>query len=271
MRNSLFIAIGLMLLLCACSGTPSGVVKPNKMALILADLHEAEAFVDQNNGAYRSDSSRLVLKQSVYALHGVTPDEMDSSFAWYGRNIDKYTEVYDMAIAEIEKRLKRSQEEADNSTERTINTDFYVSSEGDSVEIWKDATLRNFSPVMSSQLLAFDFRSDNNWEPGDVYTLRYKLHNTVAGSVRATIVAEYPDGTITYSTTLSRSDQWHRLTLHLNAEKRAASIYGMITPEFDSKQARSESQIMIDSVSLVRQRVNAQGVGRQKQFSFRSR
>lgn len=266
------VALLLAAILGACSGTPSGVISPSKMALLLADLHEAEAVVDQSAGTFRSDSLRLALKQSVFAHNGVTADQVDTSFAWYGRHIDKYNEVCDMTIAELQKRLDRNRLENDADGHAPARTDFFVSADGDSVDIWNDVTLRNMSPLMSSQIISFDFRADNNWEPGDNYTLRFKLNNTAAGSVRATLVAEYPDGTMNYATAIARNDAWHRLTLHLNAEKRASSLYGVITPEFaDSKIPVAVSPIQIDSISLVRQRHNAKGVARQQQFTFRSR
>ena len=41
-------AAGLLLLTCACSKVPGGVIPPERMAELLADFHTGEAVVDMN-------------------------------------------------------------------------------------------------------------------------------------------------------------------------------------------------------------------------------
>ena len=94
------------LLFASCDRTPDYVIKPDDMASLLVDIHKGEGVVDLNSSAYRSDSARKVLKQSIYMRHGVTAEQVDTSLVWYGHNIEKYIEVYDKVIAQLEKELK---------------------------------------------------------------------------------------------------------------------------------------------------------------------
>ena len=107
MRKLLSI-IAVALLAVACSKTPKGIIPPEEMAQLMADIHTAEAVIELNRGEYRSDSLKQAFKQSVYARHGVDAATVDSSYMWYGRNINSYLEVYDRTIEILEHRLIES-------------------------------------------------------------------------------------------------------------------------------------------------------------------
>ena len=130
----LIIVSTLLLLLVACGKTPGYVISPDKMAEIMADLHTGEAVVDANGAAYRNDSVKRALMQSICEIHGVTTADLDTSLYWYGNNLPEYVKVYDKTIeilnariAEVEKsgaktagRIQRDTPDGD-SVNRTWN------------------------------------------------------------------------------------------------------------------------------------------------------
>ena len=120
-------AAGLLLLTCACSKVPGGVIPPERMAELLADFHTGEAVVDMNRTEFYTDSLRQLYKQSVYARHGVTPEEVDSSFSWYGRHMAEYMDVYDRTIEILDRRLIE--------TGNRIAAEAALSIAGDSVDV----------------------------------------------------------------------------------------------------------------------------------------
>lgn len=63
MRKLLSI-IAVALLAVACSKTPKGIIPPEEMAQLMADIHTAEAVIELNRGEYRSDSLKQAFKQS---------------------------------------------------------------------------------------------------------------------------------------------------------------------------------------------------------------
>ncbi len=78
-----------------CRRVPDGVIPPEDMAVIMADTYMGEGVVDMNNSVFPNDSSRMVLKQSIYASHCVSREQVDTSFVWYGHHIEEYIKVLD--------------------------------------------------------------------------------------------------------------------------------------------------------------------------------
>ncbi len=241
-----------LILASSCSGVPRRVIQPDKMAALMADIHLGEAVAEQNRQSFNNDSTRQLLKQSIYAAHGVTPEEVDSSMMWYGRNIEKYVEVYEKTEKILEKELARANELAATATERPPLVAFEA--EGDSVDIWSQFRMRPVSGNLASDRVTFEIRSDRYWELGDVYHLRFKGVNT-PGKFEVSLAAEYPGGNIDYSSSSMAGDGWHDLYLHLNDTLRGSMIYGDIAyadPYADKPSAGPQARI--DSISLIRMR-----------------
>lgn len=253
-------------LLAACSGVPSEVIQPDTMAKIMADMHVGEAVLEQNRSDFASDSSRQRLKMSIFSRYDVNQELFDSSMMWYGRHIEKYSEVYDLTTAELEKRIA----EANRSAAADVTTNFVASfqAEGDSVDIWPGIRQRNFATNMPSDRITFNIKSDRYWEPGDIYTLRYKVTGNSL-NLNTTLAADYPDGEILYVTAESRTEGWHETTLVLDPLKSPTVVYGSIAaPAISDKATTPGLPLMVDSISLVRMRKDAPNIQRRRQYKF---
>lgn len=238
-----------------CSSTPRGVIGKEKMARILADLNIAEGIVESDRRSYPTDSTKVLLRQSIYARHGVTTEQVDSSFKWYGYHMDKYIEVYDLAIELVENDIQTTTANAGTNRENTVNRSIYAT-EGDSVDVWGGQKLRIFAANMPTDIATFHIVSDRNWEKGDIYTLKARLTGSIS-PLTLSITAEYPDGTRDYVSSQSSGTGWHHLDLPLNPEKKASTVYGFISA---SPQGRD---IMIaDSIALVRRRAGSSSAPR---------
>lgn len=254
-RRLTLIVTGLLVLGCSCSGVPGHVIQPDRMARIIADIHLGEAVAEQNRKQFATDSMRQLFKQSIYETHGVTPVEVDSSMMWYGRNIDKYVEVYKEAEKILEEELANANEVAAAATERPPVVAFEA--EGDSVDIWPMMRMRPVSPNLASDRLTFEIHSDRFWEKGDVYRLRFKGVDT-PGKFDITLAIQYGNGSVEYSSASVAGDGWHDLYLHLNDTLTASLLYGdlaypQLNPENVFKPG-TRPQARIDSISLVRLR-----------------
>lgn len=231
--------------LASCSSTPSGVIPPEKMAQLLADIFVGESVVDNNSRAFRSDSAKQVLLQSIYMRHGVTPEEVDSSFMWYGKNMEKYTDVYDRTIEILEERLEHVTLDSHSTTSTSS-----VSLEGDSVDVWPSVKYIRCTPGMPYEVIPFALSSDRHWERGDIYTLAFKVVGNDAPTT-VTIAAEYYDGMTDYISTTERGQGWKNVTLVLDSLRSASSVFGTISHHVsdDGKEVA-----FIDSVTLYRTR-----------------
>ena len=236
--------------LTACSKTPSGVIGKEKMARIIADLSIAEAVVETDYRNFTSDTARLILKQSVLAKNKVTPQQMDSSLRWYGRNMDLLVEVYDRAIEMTQEDLKRNAIDASVPTHKQPSSIY--ATEGDSVDLWNARPNRLFAANMPTNLSTFHLTTDRNWQSGDIFTLSGKVIGAV-NPLHFSITAEYQDGSREYISSSAYGSIWLRLKLPLNPDKTASTVYGYIlyTPQ-------GGEVVALDSISLVRTRQNPQ-------------
>jgi hypothetical protein len=243
-------SIGIIAPLCAlsiiagaCKRVPDYVIQPEEMAQLMADIHVGEAVVDHNRDIYNNDSIKLAFKQSIYVKHGVTPEQVDTSFDWYGHNIGEYMDVYDRTIEILDARL--------SETGSRIAAEAALSIAGDSVDVWANPRSLAISRRLPSQMLTFAIKQDDNSEPGDSYTWRMKFaNNTSAG--RGGIVSEYTDGSKEVLNVTIAGDGWHDLTLYTDSTKTMKQIYGYI-----SVVPEGEKNVWLDSIALVRNRLNA--------------
>ena len=249
--NKLLCISGLAALLCvtSCSQRPKGVLNREDMAQLLVDIHIGESVVENNFRLYGTDSARSVLRQSIYAKHGVTAEQVDSSMMWYGRNMDQYIEVYDRVTEILNDKILAAQEQA-GATATDISGQTF-SFEGDSVDVWSDIRYRRLSKNMPSNYIYFSIPSDRNWEKGDAYELRSKLMGG-KGMAEAVITAEYHDGTREYVTTRMSGDGWNSLKLVLDSARTPFNVAGHIYYEPQNGEVA-----FIDSISLTRTRWGA--------------
>lgn len=212
------------------------------MARLMADVHTAEAVIEINRNNYSNDSLKQTLKQSVYAKHKVTAEQVDSSLAWYGRNITYYMDVYDRTIEILEHRMIESG--------NRIAAEAALSIAGDSVDVWSRARHIYINDRLPSKTLTFNFSSDPNWERGDIYIWRAKLFNNTENS-RWVLVAEYADGTIDYLTQSLAGDGRKELYFQTDSLLEANRLYGFLEGE-----NRHGTTLAIDSIEMIRKRVN---------------
>lgn len=236
-------------LLCGCSRQPDDVLDEEEMARLLADIHIGESVVEANSSQFTDDSVKRAFRQSIYARHGLTTEQVETSLAWYGYNMEKYVEVYDRVIEILNEDLTAAQERLGSAAPASADNGLGLSLEGDSVDVWTDVRFRPFTASMPNQI-SFVLRSEPNWETGDIYTFRSKLSgNSQIGKL--TVAVDYSDGTMeTYSSKMI-GDGWHEARFGLDTLRQAREIIGSF--QYD---AAGDEIAFIDSISLTRTRSN---------------
>ncbi len=224
----------------SCSKIPGYVIEPDDMASLLADIHIGESVVDLNKSDYRTDSLKQIMLQSVLAKHGVSKQQLDTSFDWYGHNITYYMEVYDKTIELLERRLAETGNRiaAEN-----------VSIAGDSVDIWSGSPFMAVNSLSPSRTVTFSISNDENWEKGDSYTWRARFANN-SGSSRWGLIADYTDGSKDILSSELSGEGWQELRFITDSTKTAAHIYGYI-----NVAVRGATTVWADSIMLVRNRL----------------
>lgn len=232
--STLFIAF-ILCAVVACDKAPDGVIPESKMEKIVVDLSLADAYIESHFDQFQDDSSRLVLKQSVFAKYGVTPELYDTSLVWYARNMDVYIKVYDNAIA----RLQDMQSQADNgggAAEASKGPQMggqqpvaqhKFSARGDSADVWTGPRRWVFTPGMRKGFITFDFDPDEESRNGDRYELMLKA-NPMRSTFKVMLATDYNDGSTVYVNRQSCNDGWNTLTLQTDSTRKATRIYGYI-------------------------------------------
>ena len=225
-----------------CSSTPEEVLPQEKMARLLADIHIGESIVDAERTKYYNDSLKKTVKQSILIKHGVSQAQLDTSFAWYGHNIEEYIAVYDRVIEILDADIKALGYNKDEQ----LNISF----EGDSVDTWQGVNHYSFNTNAPSEFISFNLSKDRHWENGDYYVWRLKLINNIT-QIKWGIAADYSDGSSEFINAKISNEGWNEITLITDSTKTLNRVYGYI-----HAKANDNENIYIDSLSLVRQRVN---------------
>ncbi len=241
------LSIVLFLILISCGSTPNDVLDKDDMTSLLIDIHKGEAYMEINSNKYYTDSLRKTVKQSVFLKHGITQAQFDTSLVWYGHHIEKYIEIYNSVIKELEKEDKNLIAQA----RREGNS---LMAAGDSVDMWNKEQLRLFAPNMGEGQISFDYKASNDFKNGDRYQWSFRIQNSNK-PIQAYIGVDYKDGSIAYNYSIIDNDGWNNLILQTDSTKNTRRVYGYINiPKVSNRE-----NIFVDSISLVRTRLNKVG------------
>lgn len=263
----------------SCDKTPRGVLSVNSMADLIVDLQLAEAYIDSHNNEYNTDSSRLVLKQSIFKKHGITQEDYDSSMVWYAHNMEDYTKACDKAVGKLQQRFDKlnkgkgnNHQPEDMITEgaiqgapthnarpqprsnrhlKKLSTD--VAS--DSADLWQGQRTYMLTSGARRGFITFDVNPTNNKEPGDRYQLAYKL--TRGGNdFKVSLNVDYTDGTTSQITRGTKSDGWVMIDVQSDSTRQVRRVYGYVS--YDIKRGHVA---YVDSLMLMRTRLNKSNYG----------
>ncbi len=222
----------------SCDRTPENVMGKEAMASFIADLHMGEAVIDLDYSSFPNDSARKALKQSICMAHGVDQELVDSSFSWYGHNIEKYIEVYDRTIEIIQERQR--------NLASSLSSQIAIA--GDSVAIWTGPGHVLVSDRMPSRILTFNFEPDSTWQKGDIFMLRYLPVNST-GNIESRVMVDYDNGVTGYINETSVTPRGiNEQRLQVDSTLVPTRVYGYIT------YPANEGSYEIDSIAVVRMR-----------------
>ncbi|MBR4119343.1 MAG: DUF4296 domain-containing protein [Bacteroidales bacterium] len=141
------------------------------MENLLVDIHKAEAYMENSKYLANNKLAQDSVKNSIYAKHGVTGAEFDTSIVWYGANLEEYIEIYDKVIMRLQ--------EENNSLLALMNNqkDMFtgMTRSGDTVNIWNINPHYIFEGRLNNNLLSFTVPYDDNFKDGDLFKLKFKL------------------------------------------------------------------------------------------------
>lgn len=249
MRRSKAAYYLLCALLCgSCSRRPEEVLSDEQTAALLCDLHIADAYGTlQGTGAdgymATDDTQRKVLRQSVLAAHGVTEAQLDTTLGWYGHNLDKYEEMYELVLEDI-------------AAKKTMLANSAGKDGG--AGLWPYGERQRIAPPHGVDATLVPFEVAGGGVPkGGKLTWEAKTLNLRA-PLEMFIAAQYPDGSINYVHRTLTGAGRQRLTLQTDSSRRVQAVWGYL-------RLRQQQPLILDSVSLT-----AEGLVKTQYYEYRS-
>lgn len=214
-------------LLWSCSDRPSGVLDEKKMVSLLVDMEIAEAY---SNNEATSSHKKLEIGQQVLESHGVSEESLDTTLAWYGRNMDEYTALFDKVDEEILRRKKKYDLEPIEGLKVSDN-------------LWPYSSHLVISPLSEYDALIFSIPQPEI-EKGDIIKLSFSLPNP--NGVKGTFGVEYSEGDGESIQTNVSNRRKIEVELQTDTSKSVARLFGFMT----LKDVKNQP-VYIDSISII--------------------
>lgn len=224
MKYSLFTYI--MILICctaSCSRVPKGILTEKQMRSVLYDMQMAEAMIETERSAYRTNEDRLRVYNAVFAKHNITQAEYDSSLIWYGKNMDLYVQIYKLVLGDVNKNI----EALGDTKPDPLSGDF---ANTDSIDIWVYDKAFAFAPTKVFDALKFDISPEKPYTKGSSYVLSFDVWGITQGqkhTPKARIRTFQADTVITANIDLA-ADGYHEATIITKDSKPVNRICGYI-------------------------------------------
>lgn len=231
--KSLLVPCVLAVLAAGCSDRPDGLIPEAEMVEIMADLQIAEAY-DRNGNPDQSmqGMNRELLGRGVLLDHGVTVEQMDSTLAWYGRNMDQYAKLYkkvDERLAAMQQKYAKAAGESE--------------SDGPSTDLWPYG--RHF--VIDGNQLADGLVVNVNVPDltvGDRISWKMKTHG--ASSRHLTLGVDYADGRSEIVDNVNNGmDPWVEASLQTDTLQTVTRIFAVLNVD------GSLPRTFVDSIQLL--------------------
>ena len=127
---------------------------------------------------------------------------------------------------------------------------------GDSVDVWPNARFISVNDRLPSSIITFSFKRDPNWQSGDAYAWRAKFFN-VDEKLEWLIGVEYDNGKVEWINETPDGDGWKELALQTDSLHNPTRLFGYL-----SAPNKPGTELRIDSVALIRKRLNANNYNR---------
>lgn len=231
MRKGLFIFISLLFLLMACSKRPGNVLDEDEMIDLMVDMELAESY-SSNQSSFTKNEDRLELGQRVLASHGVSAETLDTTLAWYGRNLDEYSALFEKIDQEINRR-------------RDIYMENPEAEEKGKFTLWPYPEHLVLSKQSGYKDFTFSLESPEI-EKGEM--IRFKFATASASDLNGILGFEYADGTGEAINANKKGIKQFEMELQSDTGKSIKRLYGIVS--FPNEKAYP---VYIDSLTLIRE------------------
>lgn len=216
-----------------CSRRPKEILSEKKMVSLMADMQLAEAYINTTGRHTYNSDERYELGNRVLAAHGVTREELDTTLAWYGRNMDDYSNLYAAVDKEILKKRKRLLADDDNN--HSFNDD---------ADLWPFSRHGVISSLGNSDAFILSINAPE-LDKGEV--LEWSMHITNPVQITGVLGVEYEDGSGDAVVNIFTGRPKLEMHLQTDTGRTVRRVYGTL-----SAKEKNSLPVHADSIMLVR-------------------
>ena len=211
----------------SCGDRPSNVLSEDKMVSLMVDMEIAEAY---NNTVSRGNFDKNEMGKRILKAHGVSEESLDTTLAWYGRNLDEYAKLYEKVDKELLKKRKKYSQNKEDKTEVTEN-------------LWQFSEHLVMSPLSGSDSFTFSLPNPEV-KNGEILELSFAIATPTG--IKGMLGVEYSDGYGEGIVTNISSKNNINISLTTDTAKKISRIFGTI-----SLKENKNLPIYIDSLRLI--------------------
>ncbi|MDR3252506.1 MAG: DUF4296 domain-containing protein, partial [Tannerella sp.] len=163
-KTLIYCLLAALFIIASCSRVPKHIISEKKMRALLYDMQLAEAFVETNYESYPTANDRNRLYNSVFAKHGITQEQYDSTLVWYGQNMDLYMRIYRLALRDINAGIDALGDIKPNPLSGEVSAK-------DSIDVWIYDRTFAFRPERAFNTLRFAIEPQMPYSSGSSYVL----------------------------------------------------------------------------------------------------
>lgn len=218
---------------------PVGIMSESEMEDVLYDYHLAQGAAEQEGGDV--DKNRYLYVQAVFAKHGITEAEFDSSMVWYAAHSSRLEAVYQRLYERYNNEMTGMGVGVGES-ELVAN----LSENGDTTDIWTGSRILVLQNDYLHGLSVLTMKADSTFLPGDNYALHFHASFLGSGSQAfAFLSVFFKDGSVKSEYRPLRGSYDYKIALpdditHNTRETERIQIMFYFTPD----EAGSEHAFM---------------------------
>ena len=249
MKRALPFVLLLMVILAACDDRPKDVLSRGKMEDVLYDYHIMQGIINQLPADEREEKAQDYIN-AVYAKHGITEAQFDSSIVYYNRHSKDLHKIY----SNLKERYTAVNDEIQLVNG---NNDMMAifSTGGDTTNLWNSAkllTLRN-KPLLNHE--SFTIHADTSFRRQDQFILTLtpvfikERREDYDISLQVGLSVLYTNGKHIGTTRTINGNGTQQLTVKTDSENDIKSIAGFF---YYKGKKTSRNLCLIDNISLIR-------------------
>ena len=226
-HTCVFLSVCLILLFAACGDRPSNVLSEDKMVDLMVDMELSEAYANSSPGM---SVNKVELGRRVLKAHGVSEETLDTTLAWYGRNVDEYAKLFEKIDKKIQKKSRKYTEIPGIKPVQSEN-------------LWPYSEHLVLSPLGGTDYFSFSFPAQN-LKKGEVLELSFSMPNP--SGFKSTFGVEYTDGHGEGVVSNISGKNSVKISLSTDTLRNVGRIFGML--HFNDTKSQP---LYLDSLKLI--------------------